>query len=74
MQVLELRSCSLLTSVSLDLPRLKNIRLAYCRKYVSASFSLSPEKHYNSIIDLSLSIAFHFLFKSIANPFFYTSV
>jgi len=44
MQVLELDNCSLLTSVSLDLPRLQNIRLVYCRKYVSASFSLPPEK------------------------------
>lgn len=45
MQVLELDNCSLLTSVSLDLPRLQNIRLVYCRKYVSTSFSFSPEKY-----------------------------
>lgn len=33
-QVLELDNCSLLSSVSLDLPRLQNIRLVHCRKYV----------------------------------------
>lgn len=33
LQVLELDNCSLLTSVSLDLPRLQNIRLVHCRKY-----------------------------------------
>lgn len=32
LEVLELDNCSLLTSVSLDLPRLQNIRLVYCRK------------------------------------------
>ncbi|KAK3041749.1 hypothetical protein RJ639_000673 [Escallonia herrerae] len=34
LEVLELDNCSLLTSVSLDLPRLQNIRLVYCRKFV----------------------------------------
>lgn len=34
LQVLELDMCSLLTSVSLDLPRLQNIRLVHCRKYI----------------------------------------
>ncbi|KAM7258620.1 hypothetical protein ACFE04_014361 [Oxalis oulophora] len=34
LEVLELDNCSLLTSVSLDLPRLQNIRLVHCRKFV----------------------------------------
>lgn len=34
LEVLELDNCSLLTSVSLDLPRLKNIRLVHCRKFI----------------------------------------
>ncbi|KAL6534054.1 F-box/LRR-repeat protein 15 [Orobanche hederae] len=34
LEVLELDNCSLLTAVSLDLPRLKNIRLVHCRKFV----------------------------------------
>ncbi|KAG8375758.1 hypothetical protein BUALT_Bualt10G0133600 [Buddleja alternifolia] len=34
LEVLELDNCSLLTSVSLDLSRLKNIRLVHCRKFV----------------------------------------
>ncbi|KAF8388734.1 hypothetical protein HHK36_025414 [Tetracentron sinense] len=34
MEVLELDDCNLLTSVSLDLPRLQNIRLVHCRKIV----------------------------------------
>ncbi|PIN23995.1 Leucine rich repeat protein [Handroanthus impetiginosus] len=34
LEVLELDNCSLLTSVSLDLPRLENIRLVHCRKFV----------------------------------------
>lgn len=38
MQGLELDNCSLLTSVCLDLPRLRNISLVHCRKYVSVSF------------------------------------
>ncbi|KAL3024403.1 hypothetical protein AAZX31_04G119100 [Glycine max] len=38
LEVLELDNCSLLTSVSLDLPRLQTIRLVHCRKQVSASF------------------------------------
>ncbi|XP_038696416.1 F-box/LRR-repeat protein 15-like isoform X2 [Tripterygium wilfordii] len=33
LEVLELDNCSLLTSVSLDLPLLRNIRLVYCRKF-----------------------------------------
>lgn len=33
LQVLELDNCNLLTSVSLDLARLQNIRLVHCRKY-----------------------------------------
>ncbi|KAF5468651.1 hypothetical protein F2P56_012790 [Juglans regia] len=33
LEVLELDNCSLLTSVSLDLPHLKNIRLVHCRKF-----------------------------------------
>ncbi|XP_042508033.1 F-box/LRR-repeat protein 15 isoform X1 [Macadamia integrifolia] len=34
LEVLELDNCSLLTSVSLDLPHLQNIRLVHCRKFV----------------------------------------
>ncbi|XP_051151583.1 F-box/LRR-repeat protein 15-like isoform X2 [Andrographis paniculata] len=34
LEVLELDNCGLLTSVSLDLERLKNIRLVHCRKFV----------------------------------------
>ncbi|CAI9298040.1 unnamed protein product [Lactuca saligna] len=34
LEVLELDNCSLLTSVFLDLPRLQNIRLVHCRKFV----------------------------------------
>ncbi|KAL8107363.1 F-box/LRR-repeat protein 15 [Apium graveolens] len=34
LEVLELDNCSLLTSVSLDLPRLRNIRLVHCRKFI----------------------------------------
>ncbi|KAG4953722.1 hypothetical protein JHK87_039316 [Glycine soja] len=33
LEVLELDNCSLLTSVSLDLPRLQTIRLVHCRKF-----------------------------------------
>ncbi|KAF3446108.1 hypothetical protein FNV43_RR11287 [Rhamnella rubrinervis] len=33
LEVLELDNCNLLTSVSLDLPRLQNIRLVHCRKF-----------------------------------------
>lgn len=33
LEVLELDNCSLLTSVSLDLPRLQSIRLVHCRKF-----------------------------------------
>ncbi|KAK7311950.1 hypothetical protein RJT34_10445 [Clitoria ternatea] len=33
LEILELDNCSLLTSVSLDLPRLQNIRLVHCRKF-----------------------------------------
>ncbi|KAJ0031974.1 hypothetical protein Pint_13684 [Pistacia integerrima] len=34
LEVLELDNCNLLTAVSLDLPRLQNIRLVHCRKFV----------------------------------------
>ncbi|XP_028076765.1 F-box/LRR-repeat protein 15-like isoform X1 [Camellia sinensis] len=34
LEVLELDNCSLLASVSLDLPRLQNIRLVHCRKFI----------------------------------------
>ncbi|KAF8393616.1 hypothetical protein HHK36_021860 [Tetracentron sinense] len=34
LEELELDDCSLLTSVSLDLPHLQNIRLVHCRKFV----------------------------------------
>lgn len=34
LEVLELDNCSLLASVSLDLPRLQGIRLVHCRKFV----------------------------------------
>lgn len=44
LQVLELDNCSLLTSVSLDLPRLKNIRLVHCRKYVCCLNTPSPKR------------------------------
>ncbi|KAG6608338.1 F-box/LRR-repeat protein 15, partial [Cucurbita argyrosperma subsp. sororia] len=37
LKVLELDNCSLLTSVSLDLPRLQNIRLVHCRKFSDLS-------------------------------------
>ncbi|PWA63265.1 hypothetical protein CTI12_AA355420 [Artemisia annua] len=37
LKVLELDNCSLLTSVSLDLPRLQKIRLVHCRKSVELS-------------------------------------
>ncbi|KAJ8750940.1 hypothetical protein K2173_016121 [Erythroxylum novogranatense] len=33
LEVLELDNCNLLTSVSLDLPRLQHIRLVHCRKF-----------------------------------------
>ncbi|KAL9444989.1 hypothetical protein AB3S75_018061 [Citrus x aurantiifolia] len=33
LEVLELDNCNLLTSVSLELPRLQNIRLVHCRKF-----------------------------------------
>ncbi|PIN09226.1 Leucine rich repeat protein [Handroanthus impetiginosus] len=41
LEVLELDNCSLLTSVSLDLPRLKNIRLVHCRKFVDLTLRSS---------------------------------
>ncbi|KAL0394229.1 UNVERIFIED_CONTAM: F-box/LRR-repeat protein 15 [Sesamum latifolium] len=41
LEVLELDNCSLLTSVSLDLPRLKNIRLVHCRKFVDLNLRSS---------------------------------
>ncbi|CAI0448354.1 unnamed protein product [Linum tenue] len=34
LEVLELNNCNLLTTVSLDLPRLKSISLVHCRKFV----------------------------------------
>ncbi|KAG9157052.1 hypothetical protein Leryth_009096 [Lithospermum erythrorhizon] len=34
LEVLELANCSLLTSVSLELSRLQNIRLVHCRKFI----------------------------------------
>ncbi|CAK9317590.1 unnamed protein product [Citrullus colocynthis] len=37
LKVLELDNCSLLTSVSLDLPHLQNIRLVHCRKFSDLS-------------------------------------
>ncbi|KAJ0749277.1 putative F-box domain, leucine-rich repeat domain superfamily, F-box-like domain superfamily [Helianthus annuus] len=37
LEVLELDNCSLLTSVFLDLPRLQNVRLVHCRKFVDLS-------------------------------------
>ncbi|XP_024965033.1 F-box/LRR-repeat protein 15-like [Cynara cardunculus var. scolymus] len=37
LEILELDNCSLLTSVFLDLPRLQNIRLVHCRKFVDLS-------------------------------------
>ncbi|KAL2545110.1 F-box/LRR-repeat protein 15 [Forsythia ovata] len=41
LKVLELDNCSLLTSVSLDLPRLENIRLVHCRKFVDLNLRSS---------------------------------
>ncbi|KAL3497422.1 hypothetical protein ACH5RR_040154 [Cinchona calisaya] len=41
LEVLELDNCSLLTSVSLDLPRLKNIRLVHCRKFIDLNLRSS---------------------------------
>ncbi|KAL0407656.1 UNVERIFIED_CONTAM: F-box/LRR-repeat protein 15 [Sesamum radiatum] len=41
LEVLELDNCSLLTSVSLDLQRLKNIRLVHCRKFVDLNLRSS---------------------------------
>ncbi|KAI3454180.1 hypothetical protein Pfo_010843 [Paulownia fortunei] len=41
LEVLELDNCSLLTSVSLDLPRLQNIRLVHCRKFVDLNLRSS---------------------------------
>ncbi|GJZ77636.1 F-box/LRR-repeat protein 15 [Tanacetum coccineum] len=41
LEVLELDNCSLLTSVFLDLPRLQNIRLVHCRKFVDLSLRSS---------------------------------
>lgn len=39
-QALQLDNCSLLTSVSLDLPHLKNISLVHLRKWVKTGFAL----------------------------------
>ncbi|CAK7352790.1 unnamed protein product [Dovyalis caffra] len=41
LEVLELDNCSLLTSVSLDLPRLQNIRLVHCRKFADLNLRSS---------------------------------
>ncbi|KAK6129559.1 hypothetical protein DH2020_036717 [Rehmannia glutinosa] len=41
LEVLELDNCSLLTSVSLDLQRLQNIRLVHCRKFVDLNLRSS---------------------------------
>ncbi|KAL3500854.1 hypothetical protein ACH5RR_039947 [Cinchona calisaya] len=41
LEVLELDNCSLLASVSLDLPRLKNIRLVHCRKFIDLNLRSS---------------------------------
>ncbi|XP_042003043.1 F-box/LRR-repeat protein 15-like [Salvia splendens] len=41
LEVLELDNCSLLTSVSLDLQRLKNIRLVHCRKFIDLTLRSS---------------------------------
>ncbi|CAA3027282.1 F-box LRR-repeat 15 [Olea europaea subsp. europaea] len=41
LKVLELDNCSLLASVSLDLPHLENIRLVHCRKFVDLSLRSS---------------------------------
>ncbi|XP_057799893.1 F-box/LRR-repeat protein 15-like [Salvia miltiorrhiza] len=41
LEVLELDNCSLLTSVSLDLQRLKNIRLVHCRKFIDLNLRSS---------------------------------
>ncbi|CAN1217209.1 F-box/LRR-repeat protein 15 [Linum perenne] len=37
LEVLELNNCNLLTTVSLDLPRLQSISLVHCRKFVDLS-------------------------------------
>lgn len=65
LQVLELDNCSLLTSVSLDLPRLQNIRLVHCRKYallLYLIFSLPPIFPKKSILSLFLFLVEIFLF------------
>ncbi|XP_010261912.1 PREDICTED: F-box/LRR-repeat protein 15-like [Nelumbo nucifera] len=64
LEVLELDNCILLTSVSLDLPRLQNIRLVHCRKFVdlnlrspmlsSITISNCPALHRISIMSSSL--------------------
>ncbi|KAK4490917.1 hypothetical protein RD792_001636 [Penstemon davidsonii] len=41
LEVLELDNCSLLTSLSLDLPRLQNISLVHCRKFVDLNLRSS---------------------------------
>ncbi|XP_027080885.2 F-box/LRR-repeat protein 15 [Coffea arabica] len=41
LEVLQLDNCSLLTSVSLDLPRLKNISLVHCRKFIDLNLRSS---------------------------------
>ncbi|XP_010273918.1 PREDICTED: F-box/LRR-repeat protein 15-like [Nelumbo nucifera] len=64
LEVLELDNCSLLTSVSLDLPRLQKIRLIHCRKFVdlnlrspmlsSITVSNCPALHHINITSNSL--------------------
>ncbi|KAL3646014.1 F-box/LRR-repeat protein 15 [Castilleja foliolosa] len=41
LEVLELDNCSLLASVSLDLPRLQKIRLVHCRKFIDLNLRSS---------------------------------
>ncbi|GER32569.1 F-box/LRR-repeat protein, partial [Striga asiatica] len=64
LEVLELDNCSLLASVSLDLPRLQKIRLVHCRKLVdlnlrsnvlqSVTVSNSPSLRRISIVSAAL--------------------
>lgn len=54
LQVLVLDNCSLLASVSLDLPCLQNIRLVHCRKYVFTSpFALQITDSFSFFLSLS---------------------
>ena len=73
LQVLELDNCSLLTSVSLDLPRLQNIRLVHCRKYILLLHLISPissnlpkkETPSLSLVEIVLFPSFGFVFDLI---------